>query len=394
MLFINKFNWAFSLKLAFLYTLSKLKFTHPFLPENLNDKLPTGWNSEMFWTAFKSGGKKVHFDYYCRLKEPRSYQPKVSVDPKFKLSEQDIKFFYDNGYVGPFDLMSVEEAEELRKYLIDSVVGTQSQIFSLTKDCQFEEQSNISDGLLPEGTPTVTKNYKKFFLKRFNTLNRHLDNTKLLDLFREPAIIERCAQLVGADLMLWRSRFFEIPSHSKGTQWHQNSNWLYENMKESVVEPKDCEEIFQVTCWIALTEADKNKGAMVILPGTNKEMYPLKIGEQQTEDTKSSHLYSFGNGEIDYPVDSAEKKLLEMKAGQFFIFSERVIHGSLDNTTDSSRWAVNCRIAKTDTRIYTKEMLEKGHKDTYHNIKNISLDNWKAVLVRGEDRFGYNRMTK
>jgi hypothetical protein len=52
------FNWKFSLKLAFLYILAKLKFVHGWLPETLREELPIGLNNRMFWVTFKSGEKQ------------------------------------------------------------------------------------------------------------------------------------------------------------------------------------------------------------------------------------------------------------------------------------------------------------------------------------------------
>ena len=83
---------------------------------------------------------------------------------------------------------------------------------------------------------------------------------------------------------------------------------------------------------------------------------------------------------------------IEMKAGQFFIFSERAIHGSLSNQTDQWRWAVNGRIIKPDTRLYTDEMLREGHSYKVVGVSEINLDNWQTVLLRGKDTFGYNRL--
>jgi len=350
----------------------------------------------MFWTAFSSGGRKVFFDYYCQFKEPKDYRPRESVRPEFQLSEQDIKFFYENGYLGPFDLMSPEQAENLRHDLLNSVLNTES---FLANNYQFEEEKNITEGLLPvakNARNKITEEYKKTGLNRYNTfINRHLDNSKIRDLFKLPEITERCAQLLGPDLILWRSAFFNVSPHSKGTQLHQNSTWLYQDMRESVVNPPRTDELYQITCWVALTEANEKNGCMTLIPGTHKEMYPLKLGEKSIYEAENFRLY--GNSffaELDYPVDSAEKKSIEMKAGQFFLFCERVIHGSVDNTTEDSRWAISGRFVRTDTRIYTQEVLEKGHRETLYNIKNISLDDWKVVLIRGKDRFGYNRLLK
>jgi hypothetical protein len=64
----------------------------------------------------------------------------------------------------------------------------------------------------------------------------------------------------------------------------------------------------------------------------------------------------------------------------------------VDNVSDDWRWAVNGRIAKTNTKVFTKEMLEENLEIAIYRIKKFKLDNWKAVLLRGQDRFGYNRL--
>ena len=100
------------------------------------------------------------------------------------------------------------------------------------------------------------------------------------------------------------------------------------------------------------------------------------------------------NLKIDYPGELPQPHYIEMKAGQFYLFTERVIHGSLKNKSDKSRWGLVGRIVTTSTRIYTKKMLEGVHHNKNLKLKNIKLDKWRAVLLRGEDRFGYNRYTE
>ena len=382
---INKFDLIFSLKLAFWYAIAKLKFIHPILPKKLQARLPIGWNFHMIWTAIKSGGTRIYNDYYCKLEQPISYKPKVSVAPEFQFSEEDIKFFYENGYIGPFDLVSPEEAENLKDYLVNSIVNFPSSI----SEFEFQKDTGLAGELFPdnEDTNELTEEYKQYILTQVNKTNRHLEHPKLLNLFQQPPIVERCAQLLGSDIILWRSDCFEVPPNAKGTPWHQSSHWLLHNMQESVAHPSDRHELFQLTCWIALTDANRNKGCMTLIPGTHAEIYPLKVNRKPNEDNK---MYRYDKGEIDYPIDQASQQLIEVKAGQFFLFSERVIHGAIPNKTDSSRWAVNCRVAKTDTRFYNKKMFEEGHHITYHKLKEVSLDKWKAVLLRGTDDFGSN----
>ena len=132
-------HFLYRLKLVLIYLLVKLKFLHPLLPKNFRSELPIGCTDKMFGMAFKSGGKKVYFNYYCKLDEPDSYKPKVSVDPRYQMTEDEIQSFYDNGYLGPFDLIPPTEIEELREHVI-KLGNTESKIFSYANgDYQFTD---------------------------------------------------------------------------------------------------------------------------------------------------------------------------------------------------------------------------------------------------------------
>ena len=60
---------------------------------------------------------------------------------------------------------------------------------------------------------------------------------------------------------------------------------------------------------------------------------------------------------------------MKMKAGQFFLFTERMLHYSAANTSDCRRLGLAIRITIPIVRCYKR----------YH-----------LHLVRGEDRMGFN----
>ena len=383
----DSLGWNFSAKLGFLYLLAKLKFIHNLLPESLRNQLPTGWNSKMFWTAFSSGGRRFYYDYYCQLKKPKSYQPLVAVDSKFQLSEEDIRSFYHNGYMGPFDLVSADEIEELRDYLVNTVVQRESSYFSFAGgDYEFDTEDG---NLLTSWDSEITEQYKNFYINYLKKMNRHFDEPRVMELFEHPAVTERAAQLLGPDLLLWRTTFFDILPQSAGTELHQGSAWFYENQQEPVLTPHNREELYQVTCWVALTDSTKENGCMIMYPGTGNEIYPIKLDE--LDQSGANNVYGPRSAKIDYPGGLPEPNYLEVKAGQFILFSGRYIHGSLDNKSNNTRWGLNGRIAKTSTKVYTKAMLEKSYHHKYFRLKYNSMNKWKSILLRGEDRFGYNK---
>lgn len=380
----NKF--LLCLIVAFSFVLSKSKFLRGLLPKKLLKKLPLGWTDEMYWTVLKSRGQKVYVDIPCQLKQPQTYKPKTDVEDAYKLTEADIQFFYENGYLGPFTLMSSAEAKSLWENL-QQRLEKESTVYPYSQGAYVIEAQDRT-----ASKPGVRSNYETSLLA-MNYRDRHLEDDALLNLFKHPALTERCAQLLGSDLLLWRTQFFPKAPGEAGTPFHQASCYLLDSMKAPVVYPPDRSELFQLTCWIALTEATKENGCMTVVKGSQKEIRPLKVSKpfDTKNDLKGSNRFGTAKIEIDYSLNSKDIVPIEMEAGQFFIFSERAIHGSLGNQTDRWRWAVNGRIIRPDTRLYTEEMLKEGHGYKVVGVSQIRLDNWKAISIRGQDNFGYNR---
>lgn len=376
-------RWLTRVFFLVTYLLTKLKFL---LPKQVEEQLPTAWNNRMWWVAIKSGGDEIYGDYYCELKTPPSYKPKVEgVPEEFRLSEEDIKFFYENGYIGPFDLISEEEARDLEAYLKNLIENTESSIYPFSKGYY-----EIDGNKLKDINNAELSNFEAA-LKMINSRDRHLDEPRILNLFKKPAITERCAQLLGPDLMVWRSRFFSKQPGESGTAWHQASVYLSENMKTTTLQPPDLSELFQLTVFTSLSEASIENGCMTLIPGTNKKIYTYTV---ETFDPTKETKGRFGMRKIDvnYPIDPEKVKKIIMKPGQFYIFSERTIHGSLDNISqDKSRFSLVCRVIRPETKVYDENIFKKGHGDTIYKVRKLNLENWRAVMIRGEDRVKVNR---
>ncbi len=207
----NKFLLCLVVALSLL--LSKSKPLQRLLPQKLLKKLPLGWTDEMYWTVLKSRGQQVYVDIPCQLRQRSSYKPKADVEDAYRLTEADIQFFYENGYLGPFTLMSPAEAESLWQHLEQSL-ATESRVYPYSQGAyviEAQDQASSQDG--------VRSNYEISYLA-MNYRDRHLEVDTLLNLFKHPALTERCAQLLGPDLLLWRTQFFPKPSGGAGTPLH------------------------------------------------------------------------------------------------------------------------------------------------------------------------------
>ena len=71
---------------------------------------------------------------------------------------------------------------------------------------------------------------------------------------------------------------------------------------------------------------------------------------------------------------------LEAKAGEFYIFTQRVVHGSGPNRTSRSRVAVNCRVIQSGVRCYG-HYLDTGKWEMLGLV--MPLEKWGCQIYVG-----------
>src|SRR5688572_2086158 len=72
--------------------------------------------------------------------------------------------------------------------------------------------------------------------------SRHLDDPTVFGLCSHPAIMDRMESLIGRDLVLWRSYFFNKGPGVAEIPWHQDLNYW-------PIEPP-----LNLTAWVAIDE--------------------------------------------------------------------------------------------------------------------------------------------
>jgi chlorinating enzyme len=370
--------------LPVLFLISRLKFLYPILPDRILMILPQSWTWKMIWTTLKFDGRN-YVDIPCILKDPESFKPKVKPDDEqYQMTEEDIRSFYEKGYTKPYTIYQPEEMDEIREHVRHLMHDTTSTIYPPN----FYEYTGKKES--KETYDNKEMSNEALARKGINSRDRHLDDPVMLKILTHPAVVERCAQLLGPDLLVWRSQYFQKDPQTLGTAFHQAAVYLLDNMRTSSLEPVDINKLFQLTVWVALTDCRVENGCMTVIPGSHREIRPV-IATTYDPNRKGGQRFGAKDIRIDYPIETSQIDTIEMKAGQYFIFSERVIHGSHPNTTtDQDRIAVNCRYITPESQIYRPHLFKYGNQFRLLNLKNIRLDNWKAVLVRGEDRFKKN----
>lgn len=235
-------------------------------------------------------------------------------------------------------------AEEIEKFRAQGYVGP----FTAFEPHEMETVlATLRDRVLPTPTP-----YCPFGLRV-----RHLDSKTVYGLCAAPAIVERMASLYGPDLVLWNSNLFNKPPARPDLleeyPWHQDHyNW---NM----------EPVINISAWLAITPATEENGCVEIIPGSHRQIIPPMV------DTDPAMSLRFGGIASDPSyVDATKKVSLVLKPGQFFLFNERLLHHSSPNRTDQHRLGLAVRVTVPIAKV---------------------SEPFPCVLLRGEDRMGFNR---
>ncbi len=280
------------------------------------------------------------------------------VDP-----ETDVKVFAEQGYIGPFTLWEPDEMaawwKVQRKALLDPA-----------------------------------NNARKVFDNPVN-YDRHLDISALSKLITEPEIVRRMQAIIGPDILCWRTEFFPKNPGDSGTGWHQVETYVIGETSQGMLEATEHSPgiPMELTCWVAFTEAARENACMKVIPGSHRrwryaEREPMTWNGAARDN--SFFGYNYDDIKIDkgWDPDQENVRHLEMRAGQFFIFTARCIHGSNPNISRRQRMGFAIRVVPTHVRVYggMTEFDEFGH--------HFELDRHGCVLVTGEDEYGLNRVVR
>ncbi|HEX6501164.1 MAG TPA: chlorinating enzyme [Micromonosporaceae bacterium] len=275
--------------------------------------------------------------------------------------EQDKKVFAERGYIGPFKLWEPEEMtawwKVQRKALLDPA-----------------------------------NNARKVFDNPVN-YDRHIDIPGLSRIITEPAIIRRMQALIGQDIFVWRTEFFPKNPGDVGTGWHQVETYAIGETTKGMLEATEHspDNPMELTCWVAFTEATKANGCLKLIPGSHRqwrydERAPMKWNGAARDNSFFGYNYDDIKIDKNWDPDQEHVDHVEMKPGEFIIFTARCIHGSNPNTTNRQRMGFSIRAVPTHVRVYggMTEFDEFGH--------HFNLDRHGCVLVAGKDEYGLNRV--
>ena len=360
-------------------------------------------------------------------------KPNLTVPENCGLSQRELRSFYEDGYVGPFEpVLSETEIDDLAKKLL---------------------------------THSRDKEDRHPLYGRFSVRDWYLAYPKLIRFLSHPQVLSQLNSIMGENLILWRSHNFYKPPGGTPVGWHQDfgtfsgedignnkpsllpthlkhisedilRQYLPETLQLSHSDlAPDQSDFWNMTVWVALTDINADMGVMRFLKGSYKRRYPVRMGaltesdfwqipfanihnkEQLISTCNDSQLvldvdtsqvlndvnlnaYSYEElkqiillklqerqGSITVPDEVTEEQIVTfpMKKGSYIIFSERTLHGSLANTSDKERLAINFRITKSSTLVYPFRL-----RGEYFDGFNLDIRHHQSVLLSGKNLNPHN----
>jgi hypothetical protein len=181
----------------------------------------------------------------------------------------------------------------------------------------------------------------------------HLKMPSLLPVIRDARILDAVEGILGPDILCWGSSLFiKEPGAPDYVAWHQDS-YYWDMTPEDVC-----------VVWIALIESTRENGAMRVIPGSHRwKSTPHKPSPEGS----GNMLFTYEEIAVDIDENQAVDCLL--RPGEMSIHHMSAVHGSPPNRSADRRMGYSITYVAPHVR---------------HGGKRNS-----AMLVRGEDRYGY-----
>jgi ectoine hydroxylase-related dioxygenase (phytanoyl-CoA dioxygenase family) len=246
-----------------------------------------------------------------------------SADVDHSLSDGQVEFFHEYGYLKGVRILNDEQVETLRAELLELMGPGQND-----NPLFYEYHHNESK----EPGKTL-----------FHALGAWRVSPPFHDLLFHEACTRPASQLLAGPVRFWHDQLFVKPAYDGGVvAWHQDYSYWTRT-----------KPVAHLTCWIGLDDSTRENGCVHYVPGSHKwNLLPRKdlandmdavldvLSEKQRQDFK--------------PV------AIELKKGEASFHHPLMLHGSYENGSDKPRRACVINVFRDGVRSDSDEALLHG----------------------------------
>jgi len=250
--------------------------------------------------------------------------PKIKAEwEQYRLSDEQVEFFNENGYLKGIRMLDDEQVEILREELSDirDPVHPAHHLF-------YEYNSNESSD------PNKVL---------FHALGAWRLSPGFHDLLWNPAFVVPASQLLGGAVRFWHDQLFVKPAHHGGVViWHQDySYWMR------------TKPMAHLTCWIGLDDSTTENGCLHYVPRSHRWNLLPREDFASDMDTIKDYLTEKQKREFK-PV------AIELKKGECSFHHPMMVHGSYANGSDRPRRAAVINVIRDGVISDSDEPLLEG----------------------------------
>ncbi len=243
-----------------------------------------------------------------------SFAPVTNPQPK-RLSQAQISAFNEVGFVQPFEAFDASEIVELRTY-IDRLIADMGEEGGYGINCY---QARLAG---------------------------------LWDIATLPVILDHVEDLLGPNILCWATAVLsKKPQGARKVPWHQDAAFWKLTPARTV------------TVWLAIDDTDAENSAMRFIPRSHRHG---ALAIQATGEDSVFHQETAGADAMGEPFTNA------LKAGQFSMHADMLVHGSEVNRSNRRRCGFTLRYCPPEVRIVDPDW-----------ARGV-----EAILCRGEDPTG------
>jgi ectoine hydroxylase-related dioxygenase (phytanoyl-CoA dioxygenase family) len=232
---------------------------------------------------------------------------------EFRLSEGQLEFYHENGFVAGIPLLDDEQVKLLRSEL-----------------AQFLDPANPGRSLFYEYNSNESADPDKVL---FHALGAWRIAQGFHDLLWNSRFLVVASQLLGGAVRFWHDQIFYKPAYHGGVvAWHQDYSYWTRT-----------QPMAHLSCWIGLDDATLENGCLHYVPGSHRwDLLPIT---GLTDDMNSIQaVLSEPQKQQFQPV------AIELKQGEASFHHPLMVHGSFENRTAHPRRATVINVFRDGVR--------------------------------------------
>ena len=243
---------------------------------------------------------------------------------KYRLSDERVAFFHEQGYLKGVRVLDDPQIETLRGELA-GLFDPKHPGHELFYEWHSNESADPSKVL-------------------FHALGAWRITPGFHDVLWSPAFVMAASQLLGGAVRFWHDQLFCKPARHGGVvAWHQDYSYWTRS-----------QPMAHLTCWIGLDDSTRDNGCLHYVPGSHR--WPLLpptglVGDMAAirEVLSDEQWRQFQN-----PV------AIELKRGECSFHHPLMVHGSFENRTERPRRATVVNVIRDGVRSASDEPLLAG----------------------------------